>query len=70
MPVPPSVFMSGAGVDLALFQGRHEYLNVNMRKIFIWSLDGAQVMGNPLWFMDHWLPQCALDINENLLVAS
>ena len=35
MPVPPSVFMSGAGVDLALFHGRHEYLNVNMRKIYL-----------------------------------
>lgn len=70
MPVPPSVFMSGGGVDLALFQGRHEYLNANMRKMFIWSLDGAQAMGNPLWFMAHRLPQFVLDINENLLVTS
>lgn len=60
----------GGGVDLALFQGHHEYLNGNMRKIFIWSLDGAQAMGNSLWFMDHWLPQFVLDINENLLVTS
>ena len=70
MPVPPSIFTSAGGVDLALFQGHHEYLNGNMRKRFIWSLDGAQSMANPLWFMDHRLPQFVLDINENLLVTS
>ena len=66
----PSVFTSGGDVDLDLFQGHHEYLNGNVRKMFIWPLDGAQAMGNPAWFRDHWLPQIVLGLNENLLATS
>lgn len=47
---PPSIFISGVGLDL--FQGHDEYFNVNVRKVFIWPLDGAQVMGNPVWFRE------------------
>lgn len=54
----------GGGVGPCSFQGHHEYLNGNMRKIFIWSLDGAQAMGNSLWFMDQLAPQFVLDINR------
>ena len=37
---------------LGLFSGYYEYFHENVRKMFVWPLDGAQAMGNPVWFRD------------------
>lgn len=52
-PCPFISLPSGGDDDgLCLFSGYYEYFNENVRKMFIWPLDGAQAMGNPVWFRE------------------
>lgn len=69
MPVSHQSSCLGGGVDLALFQGHHEYLNGKHEKdIYLvtrWRCFHGQliVVHGPL------APQFVLDINENLLLS-
>lgn len=48
----PSAWISGGEVGLDLFQGHYEYSNGKVREAFPRPLDGAQVMGNRVWFRE------------------
>lgn len=49
----PTISLPAGGDDgLGLFQGYHEYFNSNVRKTFIWPLDGAQTTGNAVRFRE------------------